>query len=259
MTDVHFKGGSKKTRSKASSTSTRSRSSSASMAIALARAEAQAAKAEAAFAKKEIELKIKQAHLKASLESLQLEKRAAAAEAKADALETVMEQVDRSSYNKIELPTEDPVRRTNEYIEEHAVFIDALTMPVLSGPYIDDPYNSHSAPQHESIVDFIPQNNKEENEFTELDPVLQGASLSERYFLPIESAACSTGIPVANEDFTQQTSISNFYLPKVLQKPHVTDQAPLNGYNNSATHRLANKNNTQPQATGHKISSGTSR
>ncbi len=54
-------------------------------------ARAEAAKAEIAFAKKESELKIRQAQLEASLETLRLEKRVAAIQAKAEALKTAAE------------------------------------------------------------------------------------------------------------------------------------------------------------------------
>ncbi|KAL7831120.1 hypothetical protein SRHO_G00306220 [Serrasalmus rhombeus] len=122
-----------RTRSKVSgsSTSKRSRSSTTSAAAALARAEAEAAKAEAAFAEKESQLKMEQARLEASvkvettrievsLDTLKLERKAAAALAKAEALEAAMdEQLSEKLSSKIDLQTHDPMQRTKAYVEEH--------------------------------------------------------------------------------------------------------------------------------------------
>lgn len=122
-----------RTRSHASGSlsSRRSRGSSTSAAAALARAEAQAAKAEAAFAGQESQIKMEQARLEASLkvektrlevslDARQLEKRTAAAVAKAEALEAAMEEQSEHHSSKIDLQTHDPAERTKEYVDEQA-------------------------------------------------------------------------------------------------------------------------------------------
>ncbi|XP_042070466.1 uncharacterized protein LOC121812416 [Haplochromis burtoni] len=118
-----------KTRSNISGSSRHTRSSAASKAAAAqARAEAEAAKAEAAFVDKENDLKLQQAELEASmqlrkirleasLDKVRMEKRAAAAEAKAEVLEAAAIQDDGEGLSEIDVPADDPVTRTREYVK----------------------------------------------------------------------------------------------------------------------------------------------
>ena len=123
-----------RTRSQAScsSSSKRSHGSATSVAAALARAEAQAAKAEAAFAEKESKIKLEKARIEASLnvektrlevslDTLQLEKKAAAAEAKAEALEAAIEEQEDFS-SKLDLQPYDSAERIKEYVEDQAKY-----------------------------------------------------------------------------------------------------------------------------------------
>lgn len=109
-----------------------SRRSTTSAAAALARAEAEATKAEAAFLEKENQIKMDQARfevslkveatrLEISLDSLKVEKKAAVAVAKAEALEVVYEeQSEEDVRSKINLQNDDPAKHTKAYVEEQA-------------------------------------------------------------------------------------------------------------------------------------------
>ncbi len=141
MSKSSSKSGSRRQASNASCSSRRSRGSSAvTTAAAMARAEAEAAKAvkEIAFAEKESEIKIQQAQLEASLETLRLQKRAAAIQAKAEALETAAEQESRGNSSLIDLPIEDTTERTQAYLSEQADSAVDSQMPVLDGPFYDN-------------------------------------------------------------------------------------------------------------------------
>ncbi|XP_044140840.1 uncharacterized protein LOC122931019 [Bufo gargarizans] len=121
-----------KTRSKASRSA---RSSAVSNATAIARAEAEAAKARAAFAEQEMQLKLRQATFEAekasqqaALEKLSAQKEAAAAIAKAEALEALFYPDDErcSGPANLDLIHQDSLQRTSEYVHRHSRMIDTL-------------------------------------------------------------------------------------------------------------------------------------
>lgn len=149
-----------KTRSNISGSSRHSRSSAASKAGATqARAEAEAAKAEAAFMDKENDLKLQQAELEASmqlrkmrleasLDKVRMEKRAAAAEAKAEVLEAAVIQDNNETLSEIDVPADDPVTRTREYVK--GATHGSQTMPILE---TSNGNTEMKLPQHSLIID----------------------------------------------------------------------------------------------------------
>ncbi|XP_060745195.1 uncharacterized protein LOC132858752 [Tachysurus vachellii] len=140
MSKSSCKSGLQRQASNASRSSQHSRGSSTviTAAAAMARAEAEAAKAEIAFAKKEGKLKIQQAQLQESLDTLRLEKKVAAIQAKAEALEAAAEQESRENSSIIELPIEDIQERMQAYLAEQADRVVDIQMPVLDGPFHDN-------------------------------------------------------------------------------------------------------------------------
>ncbi len=138
MSKSSSKSGSLRQALNATCSSCHSRGSSAvNTAATMARAEAEAAKVEIVFAKKESELKIRQAQIEASLETLRLEKRVAAIQAKAEALETAAELECREKSSVIELPIEHTTEHTQAYISEQMNSVVDPQMPVLDGPFYD--------------------------------------------------------------------------------------------------------------------------
>jgi hypothetical protein len=117
-----------KTRSQASRTS--SRSSRSNAAAAMARAEAEAARAKVAYAEKEMQIKIQKAQLEASLDKLNVEKTAAAALAKAEALEAALEYENAEHGPKLrggsEQRSHNAMQMTEEYVQKHSVLDSSL-------------------------------------------------------------------------------------------------------------------------------------
>ncbi|XP_073668774.1 uncharacterized protein [Paramisgurnus dabryanus] len=113
-----------------STTSKQSKGSSVSSAVALALAEAEEAKVKVKYAEKEMHIKMQSAHLdaeKARLEAklfvLDVERKAAAAVAKAEALTAALS-CDKESSHKSDIEhrsgSHDSIRRTQEYVQEQA-------------------------------------------------------------------------------------------------------------------------------------------
>ncbi|XP_068120871.1 uncharacterized protein [Hyperolius riggenbachi] len=146
-----------KTRSKVSRST---RSSSVSNAAAIARAEAEAAKARAAFAEQEMQLKLQQATLEterakqqAALEKLSAQREAAAAIAKAEALEALIHPDDErhSRPASLDLAHQDPLQRTSDYVHRHSRMIDSfLSMEDAQRDLIDRSHQTQFTAQTEN-------------------------------------------------------------------------------------------------------------
>ncbi|XP_049322874.1 uncharacterized protein LOC125782565 [Astyanax mexicanus] len=119
------------TRSRVSRSSRHTQGSTTSRVAAMARAEAEAAKALMAFSEKEIDMKVQKAHLEASLDALSLKKSAAAATAKAEALEAALRMDDDLSQkldSQLELEPQNPMQRTGEYVQKYSLSNSSIKM-----------------------------------------------------------------------------------------------------------------------------------
>ncbi|KAK0152820.1 hypothetical protein N1851_005646 [Merluccius polli] len=99
----------------------------------------------------EASLKVGKIRLEVSLDALQLEKRAVAAVAKAEALEAAMEEQNEDLSSKIDLQTHDPAERTKEYVEEQAKHATYESTPALEGVSTD------SVSQPATVVQCAPK------------------------------------------------------------------------------------------------------
>ncbi|KAM5164990.1 uncharacterized protein ACMZJ9_007396 [Mantella aurantiaca] len=158
-----------KTRSGVSHSSRLTHRSHASEAAALARAEAEAMKAQIAFAEQEAKIKQEKARLEASLELLSLKRSAAAATAKAEALEAILETDDDLSHKQDiqpDLKQETAIQRTEEYVREQSQIIHQAD-PILEA---DNKY------RHSRASSPVPQH-LQQNTFLQGTPFSADASL----------------------------------------------------------------------------------
>lgn len=103
----------------------------------MARAEAEAARAKVAYAEKEMQIKIQKAQLEASLEKLNVEKTAAAALAKAEALEAALEYENDEHGSKLrggsEQRSHNAMQMTEEYVQKHSVLDQSKARGATTG------------------------------------------------------------------------------------------------------------------------------
>ncbi len=96
----------------------------------------------------EASLKIEKTRLETSLDALKLEKKVAAAIAKAEALEAAMEDESEDLSSNTGLQIQDPAERTKEYVEEQAKHATHQSTPVLEGASTDSVSQPETVAQH---------------------------------------------------------------------------------------------------------------
>ncbi|KAL6471555.1 hypothetical protein MHYP_G00202050 [Metynnis hypsauchen] len=247
MSKSGSKSGLQKIRSSASSSSRQTHSSSATIAAALARAEAQAAKAEAEYAERENELKVQQAQLEASmtvekarlevsLDTLRLEKKAAAALAKAEALEVAAEQENEDVISKAELLSDDRKERTKEYIQGHTIHESSISMPVLEGPFFDGVHLAGSVHQYKPTITIQHQTDEQGNEYEEVSSLQRDSKPLTRTLGPDVKKTFPSMCQEINENISIQMRNKEVHSSKLPQTSQ-TMQSPFGVYNNGSTHR----------------------